>query len=176
MARHCGLGTLLFCFHHAACGALVCHQGLNPCPLQWKRSPNHWTTREFPTLCTSLGGVCVCVCAFSHIWLFATPWTVAHQGPLSMGFFQARILQWDTISYSRGSVRTQGSNLYLLAGGFFITSARWETHELAGCLNQVPQTQWLKQRVFVFSQAGGCNVRSGAGRVGFFRGLSPWAC
>ena len=32
--------------------------------------------------------VCVCVCAFlvSHVWLFATPWTVAHQAPLSMGF------------------------------------------------------------------------------------------
>ena len=23
---------------------------------------------------------------FSHVWLFATLWTVAHQGPLSMGF------------------------------------------------------------------------------------------
>ena len=22
----------------------------------------------------------------SHIWLFATPWTVAHQTPLSIGF------------------------------------------------------------------------------------------
>ena len=23
---------------------------------------------------------------FSHVWLFSTPWTVAHQAPLSMGF------------------------------------------------------------------------------------------
>ena len=23
---------------------------------------------------------------FSHVWLFVTPWTVAHQAPLSMGF------------------------------------------------------------------------------------------
>jgi len=23
---------------------------------------------------------------FSHVWLFAMPWTVAHQSPLSMGF------------------------------------------------------------------------------------------
>ena len=23
---------------------------------------------------------------FSHVWLFATPWTIAHQAPLSMGF------------------------------------------------------------------------------------------
>ena len=30
--------------------------------------------------------VCVCVCALSHVQLFGTPWTVAHQSPLSMGF------------------------------------------------------------------------------------------
>ena len=39
--------------------------------------------------------VCVCVCKherkwncylLSHVWLFGTPWTVAHQAPLSMEF------------------------------------------------------------------------------------------
>ena len=30
----------------------------------------------------------VCVCALSHVRLFAIPWTVAHQAPLSMGFFR----------------------------------------------------------------------------------------
>ena len=34
----------------------------------------------------------------------ATPWTVA-QTSLSMGFFQARILEWVAISFSRGSSR-----------------------------------------------------------------------
>ena len=29
--------------------------------------------------------VCVCVCALSHVQLFATPWTIAHQAPLSLG-------------------------------------------------------------------------------------------
>ena len=29
-----------------------------------------------------------CICVLSHIWLFAKPWTVAHQAPLSMGFFR----------------------------------------------------------------------------------------
>ena len=28
----------------------------------------------------------VCVNSLSHVQLFATPWTVAHQAPLSMGF------------------------------------------------------------------------------------------
>ena len=32
-----------------------------------------------------------------------TPWTVAHQAPLSMGILQARILEWVAISFSRGS-------------------------------------------------------------------------
>ena len=34
------------------------------------------------------GGVCVCVCvkSLSRVRLFATPWTVAHQTPLSIGF------------------------------------------------------------------------------------------
>ena len=35
--------------------------------------------------------------------VFATPRTVAYQPPLSMGFFQARILEWAAISFSRGS-------------------------------------------------------------------------
>ena len=36
--------------------------------------------------------MCVCVCVFEHaqslsyVWLFATPWTVASQAPLSVGF------------------------------------------------------------------------------------------
>ena len=44
-----------------------------------------WTLDEF-------GGdktckrVCVCVKLLSHVQLFATPWTVARQAPLSMGF------------------------------------------------------------------------------------------
>ena len=29
---------------------------------------------------------CCCSNSFSHVWLCVTPWTVAHQAPLSMGF------------------------------------------------------------------------------------------
>ena len=28
----------------------------------------------------------VCMCVFCHVWLFVTPWTAAHQAPLSMDF------------------------------------------------------------------------------------------
>ena len=36
---------------------------------------------------------------FSHVWSFATLWTVTRQTPLS----KARILEWVAISFSRGS-------------------------------------------------------------------------
>ena len=48
-------------------------------------------------------GSYMCAQLLSCAWLFATLWTVALQAPLSMGFFQARILQWVAISFSRGS-------------------------------------------------------------------------
>ena len=47
---------------------------------------------------------CVWAPPLSRVWLSATPWTVAHQAPLSMGWiFQARMLEWVAISFSRGS-------------------------------------------------------------------------
>ena len=48
-----------------------------------------------------MGGVCVCAQSLSRVQFFATLWTVAHQTPLFMGFFQARTLEWVVISFSR---------------------------------------------------------------------------
>ena len=68
------------------------------------------------------GGGCVVHCAqsLSCVQLFVTPWSVAHQAPLSMGIFQARILEWVAMPSSRGSFqprdRTQVSRI---AGKFF---------------------------------------------------------
>ena len=42
------------------------------------------------------------VCALSHVWFFATLWTVACQAPLAMEFSRLRILEWVAISFSRG--------------------------------------------------------------------------
>ena len=67
---------------------------------------------------------------FSCVRLCVTLWTVASQAPLSMGIFQARILEWVAMPSSRGSSPIQGLNLSLLspalAGGFFTASATWE--------------------------------------------------
>ena len=55
-------------------------------------------------------GVC---CHFSHVRLFATPWTVACQAPLSMGF--SRQEYWSGLPCpSLGDLPNPGSNLCLL--------------------------------------------------------------
>ena len=61
----------------------------------------------------------------------ATPWTVAYQAPLSMGFSRQKKLEWVAMSSSRGSSRPHGiepTSLTspALAGGFFFTSTTWE--------------------------------------------------
>ena len=63
--------------------------------------------------------VCVWVCVpscFSRVWLFAAPWTVAHQATLSMGF--SRQDPWSGLPCLPPKIfPTQGSNpclLYLL--------------------------------------------------------------
>ena len=74
--------------------------------------------------------VCVCVCKITSVKLlqfrlFVTPWTVAHQAPLSMGF--------SSQEYCSGLPCPPPGDLpYLclmspaLAGGFFTTNATWE--------------------------------------------------
>ena len=38
--------------------------------------------------------------SLSRVGLLGTPWTEAHQAPLSMGFFQARVMEWVAIAFS----------------------------------------------------------------------------
>ena len=70
-----------------------------------------------------------CAQSLSHAWLFATPWSVAHQAPVSMGILWARKLEWVAIPFSRGPSqprdRTQVSRT---AGGFFTNWATREAH------------------------------------------------
>ena len=72
--------------------------------------------------------------SFSRVWLCATPWTVAHQAPLSMGF--SRQEYWSGLPCpSPGIFPTQGSNLWLL---------HWQT----GSLPLVPPRK-LNWKVYV---------------------------
>ena len=48
-----------------------------------------------------------CAYLLSGVWLFATPWTIACQAPLSMGILQARILEWVVMPSYRGSFQSR---------------------------------------------------------------------
>ena len=67
-----------------------------------------------------------CASLLSPVQLFATPWTVACQAPLSMGILQARILEWFAISSSRGSSQLRDQTQVLRIAGrlFTIRAAR----------------------------------------------------
>ena len=63
----------------------------------------------------------------SHVQIFATLWTVAHQAPLSMGF--SRHEYWSRLPCpSPGDLPDPGVRAAspALAGGFFTTAATWE--------------------------------------------------
>ena len=50
--------------------------------------------------------VVLCLITQSCLTL-STPWTVAHQAPLSIGILQARILEWVAMPSSRGSSQSR---------------------------------------------------------------------
>ena len=53
---------------------------------------------------------------------FVTPWTVAHHAPSVCEIFQARILEWVAIPFSRGSSHPGIESMSpALAGSFFTT-------------------------------------------------------
>ena len=54
-----------------------------------------------------------CVCVLSRAQFFVTPWTVAHQVPMSMEF-SSKNTGGDCRSLLHGIFPTQGSNLHLL--------------------------------------------------------------
>ena len=86
------------------CGIQFPDQGLNPGPLHWERgvlatgSPGKSRLYFYTALSMAEGGgwesqplhrgldLDMCACSLSRVRLFATPWTVARQAPLSVQF------------------------------------------------------------------------------------------
>ena len=69
-----------------------------------------------------MGNHCVLCCAWSlsHVQLLVTPWTIAHQAPLSMGILQATVLEWVVMPSSGGSSQpTHCTQVSHVAGRFF---------------------------------------------------------
>ena len=59
--------------------------------------------------------------SLSHVWLFMTPWTTAHQAPPSMGFSRQE--------YWSGLPLPSPIYCYILVDGFFFTSAALRNHQ-----------------------------------------------
>ena len=70
------------------------------------------------------------LCRFSRVRLFVTPWTVAHQAPLSTGF--SRQEYWSGLPFpsprdlADPGIKTTSHMSSALIDGFFATSATWE--------------------------------------------------
>ena len=106
---------------------------------------------------------------FSHVWLFATPWTVACQAPLSMGFSRQEC--WSGLPLPTpgdlpdAEIKPASLMSPALTDGFFTTSARRVTELLKAAAvpslfcafcprtwysechpgSQLPRTHWLTQ-------------------------------
>ena len=67
----------------------------------------------------------------SCVWLFLTPWTVAHQAPLSMEFLSRQeywrglLFPTPEVSFDSG-LEPESLVIPALSGGFFITNPTWE--------------------------------------------------
>ena len=99
---------------------------------------------------------------FHRVQLFMTPWVVCSPPGSSVHeIFQARILEWVTISSSRGSSRSRdGTPVSCIAGGFFTTvSPRKPLH----LLTLPPLMLYL----------GFCSIKAKSGERPFHH-LLPW--
>ena len=94
-------------------------------------------TNQQHLLCAPHGSSHVLACMlshFSHVQLYATPWTVACQAPLSIGF--SRQEYWRGLPFlsqedhpNLGIEPESLTSPAALAGGFFTTNATWEASQ-----------------------------------------------
>ena len=106
------------------------HPGLLPSLIPWR--PPLWALviqrlQQVHSKIRVIQQFCCCLVIKSCLTLFATPWTIDHQTPLSIGFLSQEYWSGFAISFSRGSSRpkdwTQVSDI---AGRFF---TNWATRE-----------------------------------------------
>ena len=94
-----------------------------------------WTYhKKFYTCQSGVGNgmcvcVCVCVCISHSVMSDCGPLDCSPPGSSVHGILQARILEWVTISYSRGSSRHRDwTQVFCTAGRFFTVWATREVH------------------------------------------------
>ena len=90
----CVVMCMCVCSFHAV-SYFLCDLWVTPLHVQGIACSNSFMTAAKCWVC--------CAESLSCVRLFATPWTVARQAPLSMAILQARILEWVAMPSSRGS-------------------------------------------------------------------------
>ena len=105
--------------------------------------------------------------SLSCVRLFATPWTVAHQAPPSMGILQARVLEWVAISFSRVSSwprdRTWVSHL---VGRHFTI---WATKDVLSTQDLFPELPFVLVKCVLIRHRLVTPTRPGHGGAGHIR-------
>ena len=104
----------IFWLYHTACRILVPWPGIEPVPPVLKAgNANLWTTSEVAQLCPTLYDAVDC----------------SWQGFKDHGIFQARVLEWVAISFSRGSSQPRDRTQVSRIVGRRLTL--WATREVA---------------------------------------------
>ena len=133
---------------HTLLQGIFLTQGLNPCLLCLL----HWQVGCLPLAPPGKPHRDLIVKSLSRVWLFATPWTVTYQVPLSMGF--SRQEYWSGLSCPPpGDLPDPGIEPMSLtfpckAGRFFITSTTWEAlilyiEDPKDTMRKIQTHQWI---------------------------------
>ena len=89
-------------------------------PEHSSESINTLTASKQSSVANNMGACMCCALLLSRVRIFATPWTVAHQAPLSLGILQGRILEWVAMpSSSRSSQPRDQTWFFCIVGRFF---------------------------------------------------------
>ena len=75
------------------------------------------------------------VSSLSHVQLLMTPWTVAHQSPLSMEIFRQEFLSG--LPFPSPGDLPDRTRVSCIIGRFFTTSATWEAQRLLDIISQI---------------------------------------
>ena len=103
--------------------------------LEYSLKPRNVMLSTCLKISLSIWGFLYCVCVLSHfsrVLLCATPWTVARQAPLSVGFSRQ---EWSGLpcpppgDLPDPGIQPMSPMSPSLAGGFFTTSGTWEAQK-----------------------------------------------
>ena len=112
-------------------------------------------------------------CVLSHVWLFATPWTIARQAPLSMEFFRQEYCSGLPCPLP-GHLPSPGINPTsltspALASRFFTTSTTWKANVFLKGKSNFRNTfgpkatdKWLRicSTQFIYKETGSKRIKN----------------